>query len=102
MAVILLESADFDLARRRRRHLGNGDRQHAVGRSAVIRSPSIDSANSKTRLKRAVAALDLVVVHRVAGAGPGLAASLNRQPRVLDRELDLLAAAAPGTSAVTT
>ena len=63
-------------------------------RSAVIRSPSIESVNSNTRAERAVTALDLVIVHRVAGTGPRLAAALDHEPRLLDGELDVLTAEA--------
>ena len=69
----VLRSADFDLARRRRRTFGRVTVSTPSARSAAMRSPSIVSANSKMRLKRAVAALDLMIMNRVAGRRPGLA-----------------------------
>ena len=60
-------------------------------RSAAMRSPAIFSANSNDAPEAAVAALDLVIVHRVAGRRAGLARAVDGQTRVLDRELDLFA-----------
>src|SRR5688500_7543981 len=82
---------DFDLARGQRRQLGNGDGQHPVGkigRDLIL----VDAFGELERAaKRAVAPFDLVIVHGAGAAGARFACSLDRQARVDDRELHLLA-----------
>src|SRR5687768_10224118 len=91
MTVFPERSAHFDLARRRRFDLRNGDRQHTVGqvRRDAIAGDRLGELEDAP--EAAVAALDLMVVDRVAGRRPGLAGALNRQTRVFDREVHLLA-----------